>query len=361
MLRTTRFLASYLRYPTGPVQEEEVEVPSAEGAIPATLYRRRTPGSLPGWVALHGITVPGRRHAGLQRFAHALAGAGTAVLVPEIRPWADLRVDSGAADRAIRASAAYLAHRADVQEGGVGVVGFSFGATQALITAAEPEMGVTIRQVVGFGGYCDLRRAVRFMFTGEHEWDGVRYHLDPDPYGRWIAAANYLTRLPGYTGMDAVARAARKLAEAAGLSGDYAGDSVFDPLKRELRRTLRSDEQRVWDLIATPAGMRPAPGARRELAEHLAEAALAGDPGLDPRPVLRRMYTPTVLAHGIADHLLPFTGTLRLRDYFPPDAPVSVTLTRLFAHSGGAPPIHPWQYPRELARYLRLVGRAFGG
>ncbi|HET7321973.1 MAG TPA: hypothetical protein VFI96_05730 [Longimicrobiaceae bacterium] len=359
MLRTARFLSSFLRSASDGVQSDEVEVLAAGEALPATLFRPRTRRSLPGWVVLHGITVPGRHHAALQRFARALAGSGAVVLVPEIRTWTELTVDSGAADRAIAAAAAYLAEVDGVREGGVGVVGFSFGATQALITAARSAERHSIRAVVGFGGYADLRRAIRFMFTGEHEWEGVRYHLDPDPYGRWIAVANYLTRTAGYEEMGGVAEGCRALAEEAGRVGGYAGDPYLDPLKMELGTALNEKERDVWKIVA-PLTSGPIPlEAARALAGRIADTALSVDPGLDPAPALPRLAaTRIVLSHGVADHLVPFTESLRLRSLLPPDADATVTLTRLFAHSGGAPALRPWQYPREIWRYLRLLDRA---
>lgn len=362
MLRTARFLSSFLRYPNEGVEAEEVEVPSSEGGLPASLFRphaRRK--ELPGWVVLHGITVPGRRHAALQRFARALAGSGAVVLVPEIRTWTELTVDSEAADHAIAASAAYLAGSEGVRGGGVGVVGFSFGATQALITAARAAERHSIRSVVGFGGYADLRRAIRFMFTGEHEWKGEEYHLDPDPYGRWIAVANYLTRTAGYEGTGAVAAGCRALAEEAGRVGGYAGDAYLDPLKEELGAGLTEEERAIWEIVAPLTGAPVPHDAALALAERVADTALAVDPGLDPTPLLPDLTdTRVVLAHGVADHLVPFTESLRLRSLLPPAAPASVTLTRIFAHSGGAPALRLWQYPREAWRTLRMFGQMLG-
>ena len=59
---------------------------------------------------------------------------------------------------------------------------------------------------MGFGGYCDLERTLRFQFTGEHEWNGEAHSLRPDPYGRWIVGANYLTAVPGFEDSERVAQ-----------------------------------------------------------------------------------------------------------------------------------------------------------
>lgn len=361
MLRVGRFLRGFLREPRDAVEEREVLVPAGGGPIAATRIGPAGGGPRPGWVVLHGITVPGRRHPTLLRFARALASSGGVVLVPEIESWARLRIDPEAADRTIAAAARHLADDPGVAPGGVAVVGFSFGATQALVTAAHPELRRDIRSVVGFGGYCDLARTLRFMMVGQHEWMGSRYSAAPDPYGRWIVAANYLTRAPGYGGAGAVARAAEELAAEAGRRSVYAGDPVYDALKAELRAELEPADREIWDLLAPPAGVTPPVEPALELADALVRSALETHPALDPRPALADLDRRIVLAHGHADLLIPFTETLRLRQHLPPEADASAVVTRLFAHSSGAEPLRLHEYPVEGYRYYRLLARALRG
>lgn len=357
-MRALRFLHGYLRHPLRSVTQTEASVAVGPDHVAATLLEPAGEAERPGWVVLHGITVPGREHPALQRFARSMAASGAVVLVPEIRAWSELRVDPQAADAVIAAAAEHLSRHPRVRRGGVGVVGFSFGATQALATAARPEHRSAIRSVVSFGGYCDPRRTFRFAFTGEHEWRGTRHRVDPDPYGRWIVTANYLTRVPGYGGSEAVAEAARLLAADAGRRGAYAGEPAYDPLKAELRAALTPDERELWDLIAPPTGTSAPVDEARALADAIAVAAVQIHPGLDPRPGLPLLRQRVVLAHGHGDHLIPFTESLRLRDHLAPAAPASLTVTRLFAHSREAGPLRAWQYPVELARYVRLLHRA---
>jgi pimeloyl-ACP methyl ester carboxylesterase len=354
MLRTARFLSAYLRDNTD-LLEEEVEVPLGDTTIPATLLRVRSTKELPGWVVLHGLTVPGRDHAVLQRFARALAASGGVVLLPEIRAWCELRVAAGVAEETIAASARYLAGMEGVRGGGVGVVGFSFGATQALSTAARAELDAHIRAVVAFGGYCDPERTFVFMMTGEHEWEGVRYKVEPDPYGRWILVGNYLTDLPGYEGMQDVATEALRLAADAGARGIYAADAIYDPLKIAARARLTPPEQEIWDLVAPIAGATRNLDRARELARELARVGLRRDPELDPRSSLPHLGGRVVLAHGLEDRLIPFTEVLRIRDLIPANTEVHLAITRLFAHSAGASGLLPHQYPTELTRYFRLL------
>jgi hypothetical protein len=357
VLRAARFVRAFYR-PPGELLEEEVEVTSGEVRMPATLLRPATSSALPGRVLLHGITVPGREHGALRRFAQALAASGNVVLIPEIREWSELRIAPARAEQAIRAAAAFLAPRAGVLPGGVGVIGFSFGATQALICASRDDLDADIRSVVSFGGYCDLQRTVRFAFTGEHEWGGVVRHLSPDPYGRWIVVGNYLTDGPGYGSAGPVAEAALELAREAGRRGAYAGSSEYGLLKRALREGLAPELRPLWDLVAPPGDLPTNRDGALELADALVDAALVREPELDPRPFLPSLARPAVLAHGRADHLIPFTETLRLRSRIPPDVPVRVYVTRLFAHSGGADALPRWRYPTEALHYLRLLAAA---
>ena len=361
MLRAARFLRGYLRPHHVAVREEEVTF-SVQGEMrEATLYLPRGGGTGPGWVVLHGLTVPGRRHPALLRFVRALAASGAVVFVPDVPPWRALRIDTRAAGETIAAAVHHLAARPEVRPGGVGVTGFSFGATQALMAAADPSLHGELRSVVGFGGYCDLPRMVRSLMTGEHEWKGQTEQLDPDPYGRWIIVGNYVTRVPGYEGMTEVARLALELAVEAGRVGKYAGWADYDALKARMRATLSPPEQEVWDVIAPPAGHTPPDLERaRRMAGDFAAAALSVDPGLDPQPRLADVRARVVLAHGHEDRLIPYTESLRLFEKLAPHADVSVTITRLFAHSTHGTGSGAMHYAREGWRFFRLLDRALG-
>lgn len=359
MLRAARFLHGYFRPAAARLVEEETVIPAAAGPdIACSVYRPAGRGSYPGWILLHGITVPGRAHPALRRFARALASSGGVVLVPEIDAWRELRVDPEAADRGIAAAAAHLRRAPGVDEGGASLVGFSFGATQALVTASRPELREEIRGVVSFGGYCDPIATFSYAFTGEHEWKGIRSNLAPDPYGRWIVTANYITDLPEFADMHRLASGAHRLAAEAGRSGLYAGDPALDSLKTSIRAGLSGAEREVWDLIAPDAGAVPPPEATRPLGNRIAHAALARHPALDPRPVLPALRHSTVLAHGYYDQLIPYTETLQLHEHLSPYCPSHLSISRFFAHSREAPPLRIREYPLEMFRYLRLLDRA---
>lgn len=360
MPSTLRFLRQYLRPTDDAIVADEASYVRGDERLPATVFRpARGPRTLPAWLVLHGLTRSGRAHPSLQRFARAVASAGNIVFVPEIPEWRDLRVAPAITIPTIRQAVHALQQRDDVRHEHVGLFGFSFGATQALIAAADPETARLLAGIAAWGGYADLRRLFHFGLTGEHELDGITYHTEPDPYGSWIMAGNYLPRTPGYEGTEGVASALHDLALEAGERRLYAWDPVFDASKRRLRERLDANDRTLFDMIA-PETTAPRTDHTKvlRLARAMAETALRIDPLLDPGPFLPRVRVPILFAHGRDDRLIPFTETIRLSRAAPPDRVRSTTITALFQHSGGTQSgLGVVGLVREAARFVRLLSR----
>jgi pimeloyl-ACP methyl ester carboxylesterase len=364
MPSTLRFLHQYLR--PAPDAAEVTEVSYLRGAerLPASLYRpagdaRR----LPGWVVLHGLTRSGRMHRSLIRFASAVARAGNVVFVPEIPEWRNLRVEPALTIETIRSAVHALQQRDDVRHEHVGLFGFSFGATQALIAATDPEIAGMLAGIASWGGYGDIRRVFRFGLTGLHDIDGVTYRMRPDPYGAWIMAGNYLHRIPGRQDAGAVALALHSLAIESGERGNYAWDPVYDESKQRLRRDMTTANRELFDLIA-PLTTRSAEEyeqsleAALALSEQLADTALRIEPLLDPEMFLPALRVPVLFAHGRDDRLIPFTESIRLSRAVPPARLQSLTITSLFQHSGGTQSgLGPVGLARESVRFMLLLRR----
>ncbi|MEX2583004.1 MAG: hypothetical protein WD766_07010 [Gemmatimonadota bacterium] len=358
MIRVAKFLHSFVRQRVSGIEEREVPMTVADSSVPASYIRPRGNDRLPGWIVLHGITVPGREHPVLKRFAQALASTGAAVLIPEVPAWRRLELDPHVGDVTIASAVDYLTQRDDVAGPNLNLVGFSFGATQALMSATRPGVKESVRSVIGFGGYCDLRRTLHCMMTGEHEWRGVRQRLAPDPYGRWIVVGNYLQDVPEFSHMDELRRVAYELAVESGNRGVNAADPTYDPLKARLRARLPAEQRKLWDLIAPPHDITPPTDEAGELAGKLFEATIRRHPRLDPTDVLPEIDQKVVLVHGYDDRLIPYTETLRLLERLSPKCDVTSSITRLFAHSSEAGRLGALEYPRELARYVTLLQRA---
>jgi dienelactone hydrolase len=358
MPSTPAFLRAYFRDPGAAVRPEETAFQRGETSLEATLYRPRgARRPLPGWVVLHGLTYLGRQHPSLVRFARAVAASGTAVLVPEIPEWRALRVAPAITVDTIRAAVLALDASPHTLPGRVGVIGFSFGATQALVASVDAALRGHLSGVVAWGGYADVPRLFRFGLTGEHDLDGITYRTRPDPYGRWIMGANYLTAVPGYEGAAAVAGALERLAEEAGRLRTYAWDPLYDPLKTRLREALSADERAIFDLFAPLSdGAVDDMATARRLADDLAAAAVAADPLLDPLPHLAGVHVPVLLAHGRDDRLVPFTETIRIQRRLP--AAPEPMITALFAHSGQTEHgLGLTGLAREGLRFVRILHR----
>lgn len=338
---------------------EETTYRRGDETLEATLYRpAAAQGPLPGWVTLHGLTYHGRRHPSLERFARALAASGAAVLVPDLPEWRRLETAPGPTVATIRAAVLELDSRGLTEPGRIGVMGFSFGATQALIAASDPDLEGHLAGVSAWGGYGDFRRVTRFMFLGEHELDGEAYVTAPDPYGSWILTGNYLTLLPEHAGDAALARAVHGLALEAGRLGMMSWAPAVDPLKARARETLDPRQQEVFDLIAPPTG-RPLSAEQRErlrsLVERLIDAAILREPLLDPAPYLPRIPVPLFLAHGRGDRLIPWTEMERIRRRLPPEQLRASGITSLFAHSFGEKRFPTPGLVVEGVRFVRLL------
>jgi pimeloyl-ACP methyl ester carboxylesterase len=345
------------------IHEEEVEVQRGDRPVPGTLFHpgyARSP--LPGWVVLHGVTRPGRRHPTLLRFVRALAGTGANVLVPEIPEWRELDLAPDEAAATIRASVLHLSTVEGTRPDRIGVMGFSLGVPQVLLAATDPSLRGRLRAVAGFGGYGDLDRTIHFLFKGEHEWQGTVQVIDPDPYGRWVVGGNYLTRVPGFEEAGDVARALLSLARGAGDLQVGAWEACYDSFKEELVHEIHPSRRDLFRAFAPPTGQTPPDELARRLAPALADAARRATPFSEPMSFLDRISVPVRLVHGRGDRLIPFSESLRMAEAFPARADVRVYLTGLFSHSqedtesgGGAGVEEQLHFLRILSDLLTLV------
>jgi predicted esterase len=377
--RTIRYARAWLAGP-GECAEDEIVLDRDGTDVPATLRRpRHARGRLPAWVVMHGITRPGRAHEQLVRFTRSVTAAGLATIVPEVPEWRELRLAPHLSSPTVAAAIRGLRESGVIRDDPVGVIGFSFGAPHAISTGSPSALSDEVAGVAGFGGYCSLESTFRFMMTGRHEWDGTEHYLRPDPYGRWIAAANYLTAIPGYEDATDVADALRHLASAAGDARTASWDPVHDRTIAELRAGVSEARRDLFDVLAPPSGVSdiPAPDGGREararsreasglaegvaedFAEHLAEdlaaAARRIDPLIDPADALASVTRPANILHGRRDHLVPFTEAYRLRDALRGAQP-RLNVTRLFGHSAQ----DPFPFAAALTEVPRFVGAIDG-
>ena len=339
-LRMLRYARAWILGPDELV-EDDIELDRDGTTVPATLIRPRTARwRLPGWIVLHGITRPGRAHGQLMRFTRAIASTGAVAIVPDVPEWRELSLSPHLSAPTVRAALAGLRDSALALDAPVGVIGVSFGAPQAIAAAGTPGLQDEIATAVGFGGYGHLESTFEFMLTGRHGWGGEEHTLRPDPYGRWVVGANYLTSVPGREDSGDVARALRVLAETAGDAQLPSWHPAYDSLIDRLRDDIDESRQSLFDLFAprSDAGaVLPDARPREEsqaLAEELASVGRRTDPLIDPREALGQVTRPVHVIHGRGDALIPFSQAYRLRDFLPDSGGHRVTVTRIFGHSG---------------------------
>ena len=359
--RTARYVRAWGDPNVGLSRVASVETAfDVEGqSTPGTVYvPKKAPGPLPAWVALHGVTVPGRSHDVLQRFARALASSPAVVFTPEIPAWSALNLDPERSLPTVQSAVLEVGNHPAVDPDRVGVIGFSFGSPQALIASTSPALEGKLRAVVGFGGYCDLARVLAFLFGGWHEWQGEERYQRPDPYGRWIVGANYLTEVPEWSSFHDLRDTLKELAVLAGQRRIASWDPAYDPVKNELASKLPDNQRALFRRFAPPANERVDRGEAERIANAILSVMRSRAPKMDPVPWLQGVSTPVHLIHGRSDALIPFTETLRMRERLLDHTTVKATVTRLFAHSAVEDPLGPVDHVREqlaLARALNAV------
>ena len=126
-----------------------------------------------------GATRSGRDDARVIEAATALAEAGRRVFVPELSLY----------ERVFRRSD--LEGLVDVigglaQEGRIGIVGFSYGGSFALIAASDPAVAGNVEYVATFGAYYDLTHVIQGITTGSTTLDGDLVTFETVPEARRI-------------------------------------------------------------------------------------------------------------------------------------------------------------------------------
>jgi dienelactone hydrolase len=138
----------------------------------------------PALVVLHGVHHLGMDEPRLIAFASAMASCGLRVLTAELPDIKDYHV--GANSIATIGDAAQWMAR---QNGGrpVGVMGLSFSGGLALLAAADPVYGPSVRFVVAVGSQNQMSRVAEYYRTGtDVRPDGSVERLPPHEYGALV-------------------------------------------------------------------------------------------------------------------------------------------------------------------------------
>ncbi len=320
--------------PTTRVEVEELLLQRGDLEFPASFLTPVTRNKkFPTWIVLHGLTPTGRFHPTLEQFTRALASSGATVLIPEIPEWTRLELKPEVTIPTIRATLKAIEEHPLTNQGLCGLIGFSFGAPQALIATTKPDIANRLAGVVSWGGYSDMERILQFQMTGQHEWQGEEYQFNPDPYGRWIIAGNYLPFVPEYRDAQDVADALIHLAIEAGNRRIPSWSPSYDTLLTELAADISPDRKGLFELFAPRSDQEIDTEKASRMATRLTESATKVTPLLNPAPYLSEVLSDVHLFHGRTDALIPYTETLLANTLLPRDKIANSTITGLFEHS----------------------------
>lgn len=167
-------------------EEVSGELRMGDEVVATRTYRPRGRAQAPGVVLLHGIHRAGIDEPRLVGFARSLAASGLLVLTPHLEELASYRVEATTI-ATIGEAAKLLARDAQVREGGVTLMGFSFAGGLALLTAAEPSYAESIKAVLAVGAHADMAHVARFFATNRSVApDGEVHELRAHDYGALV-------------------------------------------------------------------------------------------------------------------------------------------------------------------------------
>jgi pimeloyl-ACP methyl ester carboxylesterase len=184
-------------------------------------------------VAVHGVTTLLGRDPRLIHFARSLARSGVACAVPSLDGLAAARWDAQDLDRLEAVSLEAIARTG---RPGVGLIGFSYGGSYALVTAAREALAEQARFVIAIGAYHDLARLFAWYVETRHE--------DPQTEAQWDDRI-YLHMVLARAHPELLTEAARQLPLLEDLLGRYCSGSSPEEKRRTFEQELRS-----LDLVA---------------------------------------------------------------------------------------------------------------
>jgi pimeloyl-ACP methyl ester carboxylesterase len=210
---------------------EELDLSAGPGVF--DLYRpaRGVPRAV--IVAVHGVTTQLARDPRLIHFARSLARSGVACAVPSLDGLAAARWDVVDLDCLEAVSLEAIARTG---RPGVGLIGFSYGASYALVTAAREALAEQARFVIAIGAYHDLARLFSWYVETRHEEPQTEAQWDDQFYLHMVLARSHPELLP---------EAERQLPMVEDLLGRYCSGS-----SPEEKRRLFEQELRELDLVA---------------------------------------------------------------------------------------------------------------
>ncbi len=294
---------------------KRLEIPGQKEQIAADLYYRSGSEKQAAILLTHGIIEAGKDDPRLVRFAHSLARAGFAVLVPDLKGMKSFRIFFSDVDDIVASFRYLVSLKEIVDEKKMGLMGFSYAAGPTFMAAADPSIRDQVKFLVSFGGYYDPVNVIRFITTGYYEYGGEKGFLQPEPYGKWVFFMNNLD----YVESDKDRRVLREIFE---KEEKQSGADIASLLARLTPKgkylyelLVNKDPHRVEDLIKR---------IDPRVQDYLRKLSMA--------PLIPSIRAYLIIGHGNTDPLIPYTESLRLADAVQDKSKVRVAILRLFAH-----------------------------
>jgi pimeloyl-ACP methyl ester carboxylesterase len=185
LARLTALLVRIGRFPaplvTGDrIRESERRTPTG---VPYDLFEPTKP-PMGTVIAVHGVTLNGRRDRRLRHFARSLALGGVRCALPTLSGLADLQWLPSDIDELCCCLADVSSAPTDgaARQGRIGLIGFSYGGSYALLAAARPRPSERIGFVLTFGAYSSFLQVYDHGLAGrdaepgsEAAWDDRIY------------------------------------------------------------------------------------------------------------------------------------------------------------------------------------------
>ncbi len=147
-------------------------IPTKDGRyVRFDLYATGAKRPAAGMIVTHGFTEKGKNDKRLQSMAKRLARAGFVIMVPDLVQMRNFRLSFQDVEE-ITLCFNHFRQRPEVDPEKIGLVGFSFGTGPVIIAMTRPELQERIKFGVFFGGYYDLKRALKYTLTGAYDAEG---------------------------------------------------------------------------------------------------------------------------------------------------------------------------------------------
>lgn len=257
--------------------EKHVIQSNADRALAADLYLPAGRKQHAAFVVFAPFAGDGLKDPRFVNLGMTFSRAGFAVLIPWREEGAVLQPKHV---EDVIASFLFLQKHPRVNAGRVGLFGISYGTGPVVLAAVDQRIQDNVQFLVSFNGYYDLRTAMRFVVTGDYEWNDVSGHTEPEQWVRDLLRDNLKIRgLPAKT----------------------------------VERLM--DEPENFDAILA---LHP------QFEEELRL--------LSPATVVGKLSSPLLINHNVDDPTIPHTESLRFADAARGIVPTTLSITSIFVH-----------------------------